>query len=412
MYVMQNRKKFSGNQQHGSKPIEVMMQRRLIRWAVSVVFVVFGFLGALGEALGQSASNVDLARLQHVLAKARRGERVTIGVIGGSITAGAMASTAEKRYGNLVAQWWRDTFPKADVQFINAGIGATGSNYGALRADRDLLKVQPDFIVAEYSVNDPNIPVSADSFEGLIRHFLAQPNQPAVFVMYMMSEGGKNTQEQHAKVVEHYRLPNVSFRDKLWPEMEAGKLKWGDYIADCVHPNDKGHAFAAQLITEQLAAALQALPADDQLAAVSAIPAPRFTDIYEHTALYEANALKPVKNEGWAHDEKDNSWKADKPGSRIEFEIEGRAILFMDFHIRGPMGRAKIQVDDRPAITREAWFEPTWGGYRQTDEIARDLPPGKHRVTVEILPEKHPESTGHEFRIFGLGAAGVASPAK
>jgi len=35
------------------------------------------------------------------------------------------------------------------------------------------------------------------------------------------------------------------------------------------------------------------------------------------------------------------------------------------------------------------------------------LAAGKHRVSFEILPEKNPQSSGHEYRILGLGAAGV-----
>jgi len=75
-----------------------------------------------------------------VFAKAKRGEKVVVDVIGGSITEGALASAPDKRWASLVAQWWRDTFPKAKIEFINAGIGATGSDIGAHRAFRHLLK--------------------------------------------------------------------------------------------------------------------------------------------------------------------------------------------------------------------------------------------------------------------------------
>jgi len=50
----------------------------------------------------------DATRLHHALAKARRGEPVVVGVIGGSITGGAAASRPETRWGNLVADWWRE----------------------------------------------------------------------------------------------------------------------------------------------------------------------------------------------------------------------------------------------------------------------------------------------------------------
>lgn len=47
---------------------------------------------------------------------------------------------------------------------------------------------------------------------------------------------------------------NGRHRSRLWPEIEAGRLKWEDVEADTVHPNDRGHAYAARFITERLAA--------------------------------------------------------------------------------------------------------------------------------------------------------------
>ena len=168
------------------------------------------------------------------------------------------------------------------------------------------------------------------------------------------------------------------------------------------------HVLAKALVTGLLESVRKELPADDKLAAIGPVPPPLFSDLFEHTVLLEAAALKPVQNQGWVLDAVGKCWKSDRPGSRIEFEIEGQAILLMDWHIRGPMGKAKVQVDDRPAVVRDAWFDQTWGGYRQTTELARGLTPGTHRVSFEILSTKNPQSTGKEYRILGLGAAGVA----
>jgi len=346
--------------------------------------------------------------LQHVLAKARHGEQVTVAVIGGSITQGARASTSEKNYGGVLAQWWRQTFPKAKIELVNAGIGATGSNYGALRAQRDLLARRPDFVVVEYGVNDPNKQASAETLEGLVRQVLKQPNQPAVILLFMMDHNGNNAQQWHGKVGQHYELPMLSFRDALWPEIQAGRLKWEDVEADEVHPNDRGHAYAAHFVSELLTKILKDLPSHDRLPSIKPLPQPLLGDLFERVALLEADALPPVKNEGWVFDRKGRCWKSDRPGGRIEFEIEGQVILLMDWHVRGPMGKAKVQVDDRPAEVRDAWFEQTWGGYRQTTELVRDLAPGKHRVAFEILAEKNTQSTGHEYQVLGLGVAGVA----
>jgi lysophospholipase L1-like esterase len=352
----------------------------------------------------------DPARLGHVLAKARRGEAVTVGVIGGSITAGAGASQPERRYGDRVAAWWRQAFPKASVRFVNAGIGATGSDYGALRARRDLLSHDPDFVVVEYAVNDPNTEAAAEALEGLVRQILRATNQPAVLLLFTMHQDGGNAQEWQTKVGRHYELPMVSFRDALWPEIKEGRMKWNDVEADTVHPNDRGHEYCARFIARLLDQVLADLPADDRLPAVKAVPKALISDAFEQVALFEADALKPVTNQGWSCEKGqpgDKYWKADQPGSAIEFEVAGRIVLLMDWHIRGPMGQASVRVDEGPPLLREAWFDQTWGGYRQTTVLARDLGPGMHKVRIELLPEKNPQSTGHEFRVLGLGAAGV-----
>ena len=349
----------------------------------------------------------NTARLQRVLAKARRGEPITVGVIGGSITAGAAASSQEKTYGGLVTQWWGHTFPGLEATFVNAGIGATGSNYGALRAQRGLLSKHPDLVIAEYGVNDGNGEQWAETLEGLVRQTLRQPQQPAVMLMFMMNNAGGNAQEWHGKVGAHYHLPMISLRDALWPEIEAGRMKWEDVEADVVHPNDRGHAYAARFVTSFIESVLRTLPPDDQLPAIEPMPEPLISDLFEHVTLFEAPDLQPVSNNGWALDEANGCWKSDSPGSIVEFEVRGRVVLLMDFHLRGPMGKARVQVDDLPPVVREAWFDQTWGGYRETLEIARFAEPGTHRVRVELLEDKNPESEGHEFRIFGLGGAGV-----
>jgi len=101
------------------------------------------------------------------------------------------------------------------------------------------------------------------------------------------------------------------------------------------------------------------------------------------------------------------AWVSSQPGSAIEFEVDGRVILMAEFHVRGPMGKATVQVDDLPPTVVDAWFEQTWGGWRCTHELARGLRPGRHRVRIEVVAERNPQSAGHEFRLLGLGAAGT-----
>lgn len=86
-------------------------------------------------------------RIANAMRKAKRGAPVTIGIIGGSISQGAVASAANKRYVNLIQKWWKDTFPKSEVTLVNAAIGSTDSVIAVHRLDQDLLRYKPDFVI-------------------------------------------------------------------------------------------------------------------------------------------------------------------------------------------------------------------------------------------------------------------------
>jgi acyl-CoA thioesterase-1 len=340
----------------------------------------------------------DVSRLEAVFAKARRGEVISVGVIGGSITAGAKASTNSMRYGSLVSQWWRTHFPATKVRFVNAGRGATGSNYAALRAQRDLLSHTPDFVVVEFAVNESNTEPSAETLEGLLRQILKQENQPAVVLLFMMNDGGGSAQEWHARVGDHYALPMVSYRDALWPEIEAGRLKWSEISPDMVHPNDRGHALVAGYINRLLQRVL-----DRQVDGVSpapVLPAPLLSDLYEFTELREDEALKPVANNGWTYDAVSKSWKADFPGASIDFEISGQELFASYYVLKSPEARAHVSIDGGPAIAIENTRRI--GG---TTMIAKALPHGQHRVHFELPSDWGKDNAGNEFSIMGLGAA-------
>lgn len=118
--------------------------------------------------------------------------------------------------------------------------------------------------------------------------------------------------------------------------------------------------------------------------------------------------MKPVSNQGWTYRGDLKAWHAEEPGSLLELSIQGQSILLMTHTIRGPMGRVSVQVDDLPAQTIDGWFSGTWGGYRNTTFVAEKLDPARHhRVRIKLLEEKSPESTGHGFSIYGIGAAGL-----
>ena len=102
-------------------------------------------------------SNGNIFRIKQLLSKLRSGQEVRYGSIGGSITEGASASSADKRYVEQFAARLRSNF-NANIKVFNAGIGASNSLFGAFRIQKDLLQHQPDLITIEYAVNDTTNP--------------------------------------------------------------------------------------------------------------------------------------------------------------------------------------------------------------------------------------------------------------
>jgi lysophospholipase L1-like esterase len=352
----------------------------------------------------------DTAKLQHVFAKAQRGEKIVLAFIGGSITEGAAATAKEKRYVELVGNWWKTMFPQSQIEIINAGIGATASNFGALRLQQDVLSKHPDVLVVEFAVNDEPSEASTQSFEGLVRQSLQSPDPVALLLLFMMKQDGANAQEPFARVGAHYNLPMVSYRDAIWPEIQSGRMKWEDLSPDTIHPKDSGHAYAAAMINAVLNKVLSTLPKNEPLLRTDPIPAPLTSNLYDHTSLFTGAEMKPLQNHGWTFEAtanpKSTGWKATEPGSVLEFEIPGSMVFLQYWKIHGAMGITRVSIDGVPVGDYDAWFDKTWGGYNQTLAIAHDLTSKMHRIRIELLPEKNPSSSGTEFRVTGIGSAG------
>ncbi len=361
-------------------------------------------------------SEGDQGRLREFFKKAEAGDSLVLGVLGGSITQGAACSKPELRYHGVMLSWLKAKFPKAKFSLVNAGVGATPSDYGALRAERDLLSKKPSLVVLEYAVNDcpvgaPESPKSyAETYEGAVRQILKAQGRPALLLLFMMWEDGRNSQDWQAKIGAHYKVPMISYRDALWPELQAGRLKWKRISPDGVHPNQDGHAFAGGLIAAFLEKAYSEYKAAKGAASPleAKLPPPLLTSTFENCVLLEGDSLKPNLNEGWVFDQGEKGappgWRSSKPGSVIEFEVPGEAIIVSYWRTqKQPMGMAKVSVDGGAPRILDGWFDASWGGKRWSVRVADGLKPGPHKLRFELLPEKNPQSSGNEFRIPCVG---------
>ncbi|MCP4643923.1 MAG: SGNH/GDSL hydrolase family protein, partial [bacterium] len=348
----------------------------------------------------------NTARLQQVLVKARSGEPVTLGVLGGSITGGAGASTWMHSYGPLITEWWENTFPQSRITLVGAGIGGTGSMYGAVRAHEHLLPKQPDFVITEFAVNDDNSRIRQETLEGLTRQILNQSNQPANLLLFMMrNRDGKagNAQEAQEAIGRHYNLPMLSFRDAVGPEIESGRYRWSDVLADEVHPNDNGHAIGAGLVIQFLQDTLDALPQTDDISIAPAVPEPLFTDTFEHVRLYRAGKAEPLKSEGWTvakGDWRGPWWESNQPGSVLKLKVEGDTLAIYTNRCEALQGVAEIHIEGERDAKIEGWFP---GDILSSGLVFQGLGRGEHIVTITVLDETSPRGGNHALRVYALG---------
>ena len=158
-------------------------------------------------------------RICRVMRRASEGESLVIGFLGGSITMGSLSSTPQTCYAYHVYEWWCRTFPNAKFSYINAGIGATDSQFGCARAESDLLRYEPDFVVVDFSVNDESTEHFLETYEGVIRKLYYAEKKPAVMLLHnVYYHDGSNAQLQHAKIARHYDIPAVSMQSSIYPD--------------------------------------------------------------------------------------------------------------------------------------------------------------------------------------------------
>lgn len=329
-------------------------------------------------------------------ALARNGRPIRVAVIGGSITAGAGASSVEKRWPNRFVSFLQEKFPETRFELVNAGIGATGSEIGACRVKRDVLGKAPDLVIVEFSVNDTSTRESAESYEGLIRQLLAADRKIDVMCLGMVDQRGVSAQAWHEQVARHYGLPFVSYRDEVWPKIQKGELRWTDVAADSVHPNDMGHDLAARLLFRAY---------DKSSKVRETLPPPLFGTTLAHGDFVKMTDLEPLENNGF-FPLKDSMWgiglACTNANGRLLVRAKGRAVAILYRKGCAPYNWGKIAVSldgGEPRVID--CFSDQWWWYTPDVFLCRDAP-GEHLIEIRTLPEKNPKSRGYGCHLTGI----------
>ena len=348
--------------------------------------------------------------LPNLAARLKAGQAVTIVDFAGG-------NHAQGGWTDEFAQWLRQQYPAAEIQMANASIhgGFRGSAPSVFRFGHDVLRLRPDLVVVDFAADDAETDAEAvrANAEGMVRQAWKANPQTDLLFLYAFRLG---YEEDYAKglcpgavsayerVAMHYGLPAINpgcrfaqmareGRLVLKASLEEAKQKPGlpVFSNDGVYTTAAGNKLYATLLGEGLTTLLatgtpgaHSLPKPMRGRNMEgAVQVPITREML--TGDWECVTPAAVAGSSFAN-HFDGLWVTRAPGARLSFTFTGtRAWLFDVF---GPgTGRAKITVDGVDSGVRQQ-VDP-WSYYYRLGglEIAANLPPGEHRVTVELLPE-------------------------
>lgn len=352
-----------------------------------------------------------MTRLKNLMKRAANGESLVIGFLGGSITQGSLSSTPKTCYAYLVYEWWKKSFPNAAFSFVNGGIGGTTSHYGGARAWKDVLRYRPDIVTVDFSVNDDANEFFEETYEGTLRRLLAAPSSPAVVVLNnVFYDTGKNAQNYHNRIADHYGIPHVSIKDTVYPDVESGKIVRADITPDNLHPNDKGH----RLVADEICKLLDSIKAEVEEETIAGeniegkstkteasvlLPAPLTENAYEHSrliqiqdneAILDGFLVDPIEKKGMLDIFK-NGWTAAHTNDKISFEIEC-SCLAVQYRksVQQPVPRAKavIDGDEAHAVILDGNFTEDWGDCLYLEPLLHHAEKKVHRIEIIVTDAK------------------------
>lgn len=352
-----------------------------------------------------------MTRLKNLMKRAAKGESLVIGFLGGSITQGSLSSTPKTCYAYLVYEWWKKSFPNAAFSFVNGGIGGTTSHYGGARAWKDVLCYRPDIVTVDFSVNDDANEFFEETYEGTLRRLLAAPSAPAVVVLNnVFYDTGKNAQNYHNRIADHYGIPHVSIKDTVYPDVESGKIVRADITPDNLHPNDKGH----RLVADEICKLLDSIKAEMEEETIAGeniegkstkteasvlLPAPLTENAYEHShliqiqdneAILDGFLVDPIEKKGMLDIFK-NGWTAAHTNDKISFEIEC-SCLAVQYRksVQQPVPKAKavIDGDEAHAVILDGNFTEDWGDCLYLEPLLHHAEKKVHRIEIIVTDAK------------------------
>lgn len=330
----------------------------------------------------------NMQRLAKVMEKASNGEDITIAYLGGSITNGSSASPqAQKCYAGLTQVWWQYTFQDCNINYVNAGVGATDSYIGVHRAAKDVLASKPDLVVVEYSVNDTNSN-NQETYESLLREILNSETQPAVVSLVICTEN--YFYKDHYQVAINLDIPCISYAKVALSNMSDGTWTWDQLgSTDGTHPKNGGHSVIAHLLTYYYNKVLNSIN-DTKYTEYTVTDETITLSRYENADIFFSDEIEADSMEGFEKSVISNSnlfnkngWATENGGS-ITFTVKAsNAGLIFWKTTDGKSGKYDIYVNDEYTTTLDADFSGGWGNYADYVEIGKYGEESELKITIQ-----------------------------
>ncbi|KZO90812.1 hypothetical protein CALVIDRAFT_602699 [Calocera viscosa TUFC12733] len=403
-----------------------------------------------------SKHNLDLSRsyigsgwrFRDVVRRAARGQPITMGVIGGSVSAGHGVKPNETFHYRILQQWNTNFFNHRRNSMIDSSKPATGSDYFSL-CFREMLPDNVDLVLVELSVNDFREVEAAIEFETLMRSLLSLPSKPAVVLIstfaLLFSEGISTGGDIHIGVANYYDIPVISLRNAVLPKLMddynvENNVFWNERDGlDLRHINSQGHELLADFttawmrdiiceemdpdqknMTESTDFDLEERPWWQSTEGLGELPRIRMTTKWDHTthdavknpiciSTTSDPRLSPSRVDGWYYEEATSDkmyWTSSTSGKQISFKVyveTGTVGIFYLRSMRQGLGNAGCWVDnkrDYGVTVVGFWRHPV--SIAQYAEIDDKVESGMHTLTCEILPGTSDPGGGTAFKLIGI----------
>lgn len=353
--------------------------------------------------------------LQNTLYRLTQDRQLRIVYFGGSVTDGTGASNPNKTsYRALVTDWFRRTWPEAEILEVNASIGGTGTGYGMFRCEQDVLAHHPDLVFLAFSDNDwgdtyENVFPQTETIFRKIRRLAPYADIVTVFtteecIMTDTEQGREYTSRSAQAAASHvYGVPTIDPGVALHAHILRNGGIYTDFLPDHGHPNDAGYRVMADCVISVLADWLHEAGRGSLCRTEHALPAPISDRVCDDAHITECSALDDLSLHGFRvvtarPEERFAQYlESTHPGDRFSFRFRGKGlgIYWMGGNRNGDVF---VQIDDEEPIRVRSWDHYVRSFHRMQAAMVRtDLSPDDtHRVTIttaEFTPtEESPDA--------------------